>query len=78
MSKDTALQRLLESSGELLEILLNEQLSDSGKLAVADLLERGQARVDLRMFPAGGSVSGHLIFDDAKEFLLFRYGPNAQ
>jgi hypothetical protein len=78
MTKDTVLQRLLESSGELIELLLNEQLSESGKLAIADLLERGQARVDLRMFPAGGSVSGHLLFDDGAEYLLFRYGPQSQ
>lgn len=78
MNKDAALQRLLESSGELVEILLNEQLSESGMLAVADLMERGEARVDIRMFPAGGSVSGHLVFDDSKEYLLFRFGPQAQ
>ena len=74
--KDETLQRAIEAVGELLEATLN-QLSVSDREAVGRLLEAGEARVDVRFYPATANVSGYLVMPQG-ETPLFSVGPQAQ
>ena len=76
MNREDSLHQLIDSAGSVLAHGLNG-LTESGRLAIADELEKGTAELVIRMNPALASINASLALKDS-EILLFSVGPQAQ